>query len=151
MVHSQARHTVHRSKAVADRLRSAAIHLLRRLRKEDDASGLSGPRLSALSVIVFRGPITLSDLSVTEQVRPPTMTRIVAALQNAGLVKVRRNPIDARAIHISATSKGVRRFEQGRAGRLTSLSRKLSRLRADERRLLGRASLVMERIARMLD
>src|SRR3954471_4125003 len=71
---------------VADRLHSAAIHLLRRLRREDDASGLPAPQLSALSVIVFGGPITLGDLARAEQVRPPTITKVVAALEEAGLV-----------------------------------------------------------------
>ena len=66
--------------AVADRLHSAAIHLLRRLRREDDASGQSAPRLSALSVLVFGGPQTIGALAAAEQVRVPTMSRVVAAL-----------------------------------------------------------------------
>ena len=72
---------------VADRLHSAAIHLLRSLRREDDAVGLSAPRLSALSVVVFAGPITLGALAAAEQVRPPTMTRLVQALEAEGLVE----------------------------------------------------------------
>src|SRR5215208_7560323 len=71
---------------LADRLHSAAIHLLRRLRREDDASGLAAPKLSALSVVVHAGPLTLGALAAAEQVRPPTMTRIVAALEAEGLV-----------------------------------------------------------------
>src|SRR3954462_3251460 len=71
---------------LADRLHSAAIHLLRRLRREDDASGLPAPQLSALSVIVFGGPITLGALAAAEQVRPPTITRVVATLEESGLV-----------------------------------------------------------------
>src|SRR5437764_14845610 len=72
---------------LADRLHSAAIHLLRRLRREDDASGLPAPQLSALSVIVFGGPITLGALASAEQVRPPTITKLIAALEGAGLVE----------------------------------------------------------------
>src|SRR6476646_4707632 len=71
---------------LADRLHSVAIHILRRLRREDDASGLPAPQLSALSVIVFGGPITLGALAAAEQVRPPTITRLVATLEDAGLV-----------------------------------------------------------------
>src|ERR687883_145288 len=71
---------------LADRLHSAAIHLLRRLRREDARTGLSGPRLSALSVVVFAGPRTLGELAAAEQVRPPTMTRLVQALEREGLV-----------------------------------------------------------------
>src|SRR6266545_3718677 len=68
------------ARGVADRLHSAAIHLLRRLRVEDKAMGLSAPRASALSVIVFRGPVTMSALAEAEQVRPPTITRLVDGL-----------------------------------------------------------------------
>src|SRR6185295_4232056 len=72
-------------KALADALHSAAIHLLRTLRREDDASGLSAPRLSALSVVVFGGPLSLAGLAAAEQVKPPTMSRIVDALVERGL------------------------------------------------------------------
>src|SRR6476661_10655355 len=82
--------------STAIRLHSAAIHLLRRLRREDDASGLSAPRLSALSVVVFGGPLTLGALAAAEQVRPPTMTRIVSALEAAGLVQREPGPRDGR-------------------------------------------------------
>src|SRR5665811_244600 len=71
---------------VADRVHSAAIHLLRALRKQDDKWGLSAPRLSALSVVVFSGRITLGGLARAEQVRPPTMTRLVRALELQKLV-----------------------------------------------------------------
>ena len=82
--------------AVADRLHSAAIHLLRRVRKEDDASGLTAPRLSALSVLVFGGPKTIGELAAAEQVRPPTMSVIVADLARAGLVTREPDPDDGR-------------------------------------------------------
>ena len=70
---------------LADRLHSAAIHLLRLVRVQDTASGLGPARLSALSVIVFGGPVSLNDLARAEQVRPPTMSRIVDALETAGI------------------------------------------------------------------
>jgi DNA-binding MarR family transcriptional regulator len=77
---------------LADRWHSLAIHLLRRLRREDVKAGLTGPRLSALSVIVFGGPITLGELAAAEQVRPPTITRLVRALEQAQLVRRERTP-----------------------------------------------------------
>src|SRR5690349_20394741 len=82
--------------AIADRLHSAAIHLLRSARKRDDASGLTGPRLSALSVVVFGGPLTIGALASAEQVSAPTMTRLVGALERAGLVERRRSDGDRR-------------------------------------------------------
>lgn len=74
------------SQDLADQIHSVSIHLLRKLRREDRGSGLSAPRLSALSVIVFAGPVTLGALATAEQVRPPTMTRIVNALEAQDLV-----------------------------------------------------------------
>src|SRR5687768_18215141 len=82
---------------LADRLHSAAIHLLRRVRRADDASGLSAARLSALSVVVFAGPIRISALAKAEQVRTPTMTPIAAALARDGLVTREADTSDARA------------------------------------------------------
>src|SRR4051812_34314338 len=87
---------------LADRLHSAAIHLLRRLRREDDASGLPAPHLSALSVIVFGGPITLGALATAEQVRPPTMTRVIAALERQGLLTRESSEDDRRVIRVKA-------------------------------------------------
>src|ERR1041385_1747965 len=98
--------------ATADRLHSAAIHLLRSLRTEDRSSGLSGPRLSALSVIVFAGPIAMSALAAAEQVRPPTMTRLVAELERLGLVERARDSEDLRGIRVRATAKGRRLLEE---------------------------------------
>src|SRR6476619_4222266 len=83
---------------LADRLHSVAIHLLRRLRREDDASGLPSPQLSALSVIVFGGPLTLGALAAAEQVRPPTITRLIAAMEKAGLIEREIDQADRRVV-----------------------------------------------------
>src|SRR5215468_4284166 len=93
---------------LADRLHSAAIHLLRRLRREDDASGLPAPQLSALSVIVFGGPITLGALAAAEQVRPPTISKLVATLEGAGLVEREIDESDRRVMRVKATARGTR-------------------------------------------
>jgi len=128
----------------ATRLHSAAIHLLRRLRREDDASGLSAPRLSALSVIVFGGPLSLGALAAAEQVRPPTMTRIVAALEGAGPLTREPDPHDGRAIVIRATTAGQRLLEQGRDRRTAVLARQLAALAPDDLATLKRAAELLE-------
>src|SRR5512146_930343 len=92
--------------ALADRLHSAAIHLLRRLRREDDASGLPAPQLAALSVIVFGGPVTLGQLAAAEQVRPPTITKLVATLEADGLVAREPDAADRRIVRVRATPRG---------------------------------------------
>src|SRR2546430_7751897 len=95
-------------RAIADRLHSAAIHLLRRLRVEDRAMGLTAPRASALSVLVFRGPVTMSALADAEQVRRPTMTRLVDGLERRGLVRRGSHAEDGRVPPVDATAAGKR-------------------------------------------
>jgi DNA-binding MarR family transcriptional regulator len=114
------------SQILADKLHSAAIHLLRKLRRDDAASGLNAPRLSALSVVVFAGPVTLGDLATAEQVRPPTMTRIVDALAEQGLVTKKKNAQDARSTLIHATAAGKRLLMQGRERRVRALAAQIS-------------------------
>ena len=117
---------------LADRLHSSAIHLLRRLRRVDDSTGLTAPKLSALSVIVFGGPITLGDLAKTEQVRPPTMTHLVRELQRGGLVRTRTDPQDRRVTRVEATARGVRLLTKGRSRRIELLAQWLVRLEKSE-------------------
>ena len=132
--------------AVADQLHSAAIHLLRQLRREDDASGLSAPRLSALSVVVFGGPLSLGDLARAEQVRPPTMTRIVTGLEKDGLVTRAGDLRDRRLTLISATSKGQKILAAGRARRVEKLAAAVDRLNRGELAQLQRGAELLQRV-----
>jgi DNA-binding MarR family transcriptional regulator len=129
---------------IADRLHSAAIHLLRRLRTEDAATGLTAPRLSALSVVVFGGPINLGDLAAAEQVRPPTVSRLVRDLEADGLVTVRPDPSDARVRLAEATQKGRRLLQEGRARRVSRLASELDGLPRADRETLVRAVEILE-------
>ena len=138
----------HAAVVLADRLHSAAIHLLRRVRTEDDASGLTAPRLSALSVIVFRGPITLGELAKAEQVRPPTISRLVRALETDGLVRREVDPTDRRIQRVEATASGARLLHQGRARRVAVIAESLKALPASERRLVKSAAAILEQVAR---
>src|SRR6185503_9147744 len=131
---------------VADQLHSAAIHLLRQLRREDDASGLSAPRLSALSVVVFGGPLSLGDLARAEQVRPPTMTRIVTGLEKDGLVTRAGDLRDRRLTLISATSKGQKILAVGRARRVEKLAAAVDRLTQGELAQLQRGAELLQRV-----
>ena len=134
---------------MADRLHSAAIHLLRRLRREDDAAGIPAPQLSALSVIVFGGgPITLGQLAAAEQVRPPTITKLVVALEEAGLVERETDPDDRRVVRVKATARGTRLLNDGRQRRVASLAASLAALTAADRATLARALSVLENVAR---
>jgi len=134
------------SHAVADQLHSAAIHLLRKLRREDESSGLNAPRLSALSVIVFGGPLSLGDLATAEQVRPPTMTRIVNALEEQGLVIKERDLLDARSIRLSPTPAGRRLLLQGRTRRVDSLARQIATLSTGQQNILSQATQILAEV-----
>ncbi|MDP9204522.1 MAG: MarR family transcriptional regulator [Gemmatimonadota bacterium] len=135
-----------RAEGLADQLHSSAIHLLRLLRKEDDASGLSAPRLSALSVVVFGGPLTLGQLAAAEQVKPPTMTRIVTGLEKDGLVNRVGDVHDRRLTRIQASEKGQRVLAAGRARRVQMLTAAVSRLGGAELAQLARGTQLLEEI-----
>jgi DNA-binding MarR family transcriptional regulator len=134
--------------AVADRLHSAAIHLLRRVRKEDTKTGEGPARLSALSVLVFGGPKTLGQLAAAEQVRPPTMTRIVTGLERSGLATRIRDEEDARRVQICATAAGVGLLKRGRKLRVAHLSRQLKKLNSTELERLKSAVDLLDQVLR---
>jgi DNA-binding MarR family transcriptional regulator len=132
------------ARVVADRLHSAAIHLLRRLRVEDKAMGLTAPRASALSVLVFRGPVTMSALAEAEQVRRPTITRLIDGLERRGLVRRVTHPEDGRVQLVEATAAGKRLLQQGRARRVERLMQGIAHLPAQDQHVLARAADLME-------
>jgi DNA-binding MarR family transcriptional regulator len=128
-----------KTEELADRLHSTAIHLLRQARVQDVASGLAPARLSALSVLVFGGAMSLNDLARAEQVRPPTMSRIVDALESANLIRRTVNQQDRRAVVLEATEKGTAILWQGRKRRVKFLAKHLSRLSEQERKQIEAA------------
>ncbi len=134
--------------ALADRLHSTAIQLLRLVRGQDAASGIGPAQLSALSVIVFGGPISLNDLARAEQGRPPTMSRIVDALEKSGLARRKINEQDRRAVVIAATARGGKVLQQGRGRRVKFLAMHLSRLTRAELLELERALQSIQRALR---
>jgi len=129
----------------ADRFHSAAIHALRHVRREDPATGVPPAQLSALSVLVFGGPRTLGELAAAEQVRPPTMTRIVQALEAAELVRRARDPHDARVHRLHATAKGRRVMQRGRQRRVANLATLLDRLPPEQIARVREAAELVER------
>jgi DNA-binding MarR family transcriptional regulator len=128
---------------LAARWHGLAIHLLRAVRREDAKAGLSGPRLSALSVIVFGGPVTLSELAAAEQVRPPTMSRMVDALEADGLVRRVADREDRRRVRLVATPNGARLLKAGRKRRVARIAAPIGALAADDRRILDQAASIM--------
>ena len=128
----------------ADRLHSAAIHLLRHARKQDVSSRQGPARLSALSVLVFGGPMTLGQLAKVEQVKAPTMSRIVAGLKRSGLARIDSDAHDARRIRVSVTAKGERLLQQARQRRIRVVAETLAHLNASELDVLRQAAELIE-------
>lgn len=134
---------------VADHLHSAAIHLLRKLRVRDRESGIGPSQLSALSVLVFGGPRSLGELADAEQVRPPTMSRIVVGLERAGLV-LRQSMEDKRRVRLMPTAKGTKILQKGRERRVDSLARALQSLAPVELQQLSEAVKLIQNLIRKL-
>lgn len=130
---------------VAERIHAAAIRLLRRVRSADAGTGVSPPKLSALSVLAFVGPQSLSALARAEQVSAPTMSKTVADLEEDGLVAKKPDPADGRGLVIQVTPKGRSLMEQGRRRRLAILRRGMADFSQAELRTLEQAATLMLR------
>lgn len=140
-----------RSAELAARLHSAAIHLLRRVRREDRAAGLSPSRLSALSVLVFGGARSLGDLAEAEQVTPATMSRLVDRLEADGFARRRAAPEDARSVIVEPTRRGERLLRRAQNRRIRHLSELLSERNSQELETLRRATEIIEATLRQAE
>lgn len=133
---------------MADRLHSAAIHLLRRVRARDPESGIGPAQLSALSVLVFAGPRSLGELAGAEQVRPPTMSRIVAGLMRTGLVRRHVTKEDRRRLRLEATARGAELLQAARRRRVESLAATLRSLSVEKVEQLRQAAELIDQLSR---
>ncbi len=133
---------------VADRLHSAAIHLLRRVRRVDDASGLTAARLSALSVVVFGGPTSMGELARAEQVSAPTMSKLVRGLERDGLVAREMHERDGRSVVVRSTASGRSTLLAGRDRRISEIVQLLDRLSPEDLAVLGSAAAIVEDVLR---
>ncbi len=134
----------------AEPLHRGALQLLRILRREDAASGVSPARLSALSVLVFGGPSTLGALATAEGVSAPTMSRLVTELERDGWIVREADPVDARAARLVPSAAARRLLRSGRARRLDALSTGLRALTRADQRAIGDALPALERLVRAL-
>lgn len=136
---------------LAEHLHSAAIHLLRRLRIQDLAAGIGPAKLSALSVLVFSGrPLSLAELAQAEQVKNPTMSRLVSAMERDGLVRTSVAKEDARAIQITASAKGRDLLLAGKQRRVTSLARALGGLSQSQISEMRKATDLLREVIRKM-
>lgn len=139
--------SVPRERELADRLHSAAIHLLRRARRGDPLTGATPAQLSALSVLMS-GPKTLGDLAAAEQVRAPTISRLAAEMERIGLIRRRGDADDARVVRVEMSAKGRRVLGKGRDLRISDIESRVRRLDRSERDTLEKAVTVIEGMLR---
>jgi DNA-binding MarR family transcriptional regulator len=92
----------------------------------------------------------VTDLARAEHVKPPTMTRIVAALEADRLAKRTANIADGRSVRIEATRRGARLMQEGRKRRVERLGAALNGLSGDDLEVLGRAAAIIETVSRTM-
>lgn len=128
---------------LANELRLAIHRLTRRLRQQHPTHDLTLTQISALAIIWREGPITAGELAIREQVRPPSITRVVDGLENAGVVIRKDNPADGRQVLVEITQEGVVRMESYVEAREAWLARLLADLPVADREILRRAAAIL--------
>jgi DNA-binding MarR family transcriptional regulator len=131
--------------AIAARLRVSATRLARQLRQESDA-GLTPSQLSALTSVEHHGPLTLGRLAEQERVAPPSVTKIVVKLEEAGLVERRLDERDRRVAWVSITAAGTARLAKIRQRKNEWLAARLAKLGAEDRRRIADALAALDAI-----
>ena len=139
--------TAHADTALASSLRLAVMRLARRMRSERADSSLTLSQLAALATLERHGPMTPRELAAAERVRPPSLTRLSASLEAAGLVTRTDHPTDGRQVLLAVTDAGVALLREDRRRRDAWLAQRLLELDADDRDVLRRAAGLLDRLA----
>ena len=130
---------------MASRLRLAVTRLHRRLRQQT-AGGLTQSQASALASIAKLGSPTLGALAACESVQPPSMTRIVGALEELGYVSRVIDSTDRRVARVTISREGVRVLDHNRSVKNAFLAQQLRRMAPEERQSLGDLTVLIERL-----
>src|SRR3990170_4865147 len=117
---------------LANTVHSVSLRLLRQVRVVDSVAGLSGPRISLLSVLVFAGPLPIGKLASIEQISGPAITKLVDGLAREGMAERIRSDDDRRVVLVKATRAGKKRLEEGRARRVGAMAESLKELGPQE-------------------
>jgi DNA-binding MarR family transcriptional regulator len=132
---------------LAGQLRLSVVRLNRRLRSQRTEETVSLTQISALATLHRCGPMTPSELAATERVRPPSMTRVIAALEDDGLVSRRDHPTDGRQSIIELTPVGIDLLAAEASAKERWLDKRLAELSEDERVTLATAIVIIDRMA----
>lgn len=144
-------HSNNNSGEIAALLHERFSRLSRQLRHMELPAGMTPERLSTLSVIDKNGPISVTALADREMVRPATMSRMVSALVDDGLVRRREDKADGRGVLVTVTPKGRRIYHRAHQQRLEQLSEALNALPPDQLAAMKSLAIVLERLTALLD
>ena len=133
--------------ALASELRTTVMRLARRLRNQRTDDTLSLSQIAALGTLVRHGPLTPSELAAHERVQPPSMTRLVAKLEEAGLVTRTDHPTDGRQVLVAISPAGMQMIKADRQRRDAWLAQRMRDLPAEDLAVLRRAAEVLRRLA----
>jgi DNA-binding MarR family transcriptional regulator len=134
-------------RTLASRLRLAVVRLNRRLRAQRTNSTVTLTQIAAMSTLFKCGPLTPGELAAREGVQPPSMTRVIAALEEFGFVSRKPHPTDGRQAIVALTEEGRVFHDAEVSAREAWLDRRLAELDDEERELLGRAAEIIDRMA----
>jgi len=136
---------------LAEQLRAAITRLNRRLRQTRPVGELTQNQLSVLASLELAGALTPRELSDAERVQPPTMTKVLAKLEERGLIQRAPHPTDGRQVLLSATPAGRAVLLEQRRVKAEWLTRRLAGLSGPDREVLAQAAEILDRIARDSD
>jgi DNA-binding MarR family transcriptional regulator len=131
---------------LAERLRRAMARLVRRARQESVGGEVTPSMTSALTAVVTQGSPTLGEIAAAERVSAPTATKVVARLEDAGLVVREQDADDRRVVRVRLTAEGRRFVERTRARAGAYLARRMRTLSDEEQAVLAEALPVLERL-----
>jgi DNA-binding MarR family transcriptional regulator len=132
---------------LASQLRPALLRLTRLVRNQRVDTSVTLTQLSAMSTLSQHGPLSAGELANCERVQPPSMTKVIANLEEHGLVKREVHPTDRRQAIIAITAVGEDLLDSERRSRDAWLTRQLATLTADERALLLRVVPILDKLA----
>ncbi|HEX7661223.1 MAG TPA: MarR family transcriptional regulator [Pseudonocardiaceae bacterium] len=134
-------------RTLASRIRLAVVRLNRRLRAQHVSSTASLTQLSALSTLDKCGPLSPGELAAKEGVQPPSMTRVIAALEDMGYVTRRPHPFDGRQAIVELSESGAEFLHVQVSAKEAWLDQRLAELSEEDRGLLARAADIIDRMA----
>ena len=132
--------------ALASSLRLAVMRLARRMRAERADTSLTLSQLAALATLDRHGPLTPSELAAHEKVQPPSMTRLAASLEAAGLVTRTGHPSDRRQVLLAVSPDGAAMLREDRQRREAWLAQRLRALEPEDRAVLRKAAVILDRL-----